>query len=236
MFKHLLLLIIWLLLTATATHSTYAQSSRGRVFTVEQSRSHVLQAASEAPIILEGRIVAWRGFWDPKHQMIMTANKIEVYTLLKGHPVLEQQKYVEVITLGGVVGDEGSGWKDVDEVNLPLDAIGILFLSPYVPNSLKPTLNGANHLQAASGVSSFWRYNGSPWTGEDNAAHVPGKGIYQDILASIQAPIAAAYGRPTILVQGFDAAHFASHNPFPQGQRNGAPAKKNVAQVRRGCK
>lgn len=227
MYRYSIALLVWLLAT-TATTAAHAQVSNWRVILAEQSRPHVLQTASEAPIIVEGRVVAWRGFWDPKHESILTANTIEVYTLLKGRPVLARKKYVEVITLGGVVGDEGMAWKDIDEVNLRLNGIGIFFLAPYVANTVRPALSNPHYLQAAVGVASFWRYDGSPWTGQDNAAHVPGKGIYQDIPASIHMPIAAAYGRPIILVPGFDAAHFVSYNPFPQGQRNGPPAKRSV--------
>lgn len=229
MVKNLSSFLVWLLLAASATPNAFAQPGAGRVIAAAQSRSHVMQMANKAPIVLEGRIVERRGLWDPKHEMILTANKIEVYTLLKGRPVLDQGKYVEVITLGGTVGDEGMGWMDNDEVNLPLNGIGVLFLTPYAANGVRPALGGAHYLQAASGVASFWRYDGSPWTGDENAAHVPDKGIYRDIPASIHAPLASAFGRPTALVPGFDAAHFASHNPFPQGQRDGAPAKKKTS-------
>ncbi|MBC6700172.1 hypothetical protein [Hymenobacter sp. BT190] len=142
MVKKLLLVVVGLWLALATTYSACAQPGAGHIIVAAQSRSHVLQLANKAAIVLEGRTVERRGFWDPKHEMMLTANKIEVYTLLKGRPVLNQGKYVEVITLGGTVGEEGMGWIDNDEMRLPLDAIGILFLTPYTTNGVRWSRDG----------------------------------------------------------------------------------------------
>lgn len=224
------LMLATLLLAAT---NGFAQIRSERVIPIEQGRTHLLQTADRAPIVLEGRVVAWRGLWDTRHEMIMTANKVEVYTLFKGQPVFSQRKYVEILTVGGTVGDEGMGVFDGNEVRLPLNAIGLFFLAPYAPdNGFRPVVKGRPYLQAVVGEGSFWRYDGSPWTGADNAAHIPEKGICPDIPIAIHAPLRSTYGRPTILVPGFDAAHFTAYNPFPGGQRSGAPVKKPASKIR----
>jgi hypothetical protein len=38
----------------------------------------------KASLIIEGKVIAKKSFWNDKHTMIFTANKVEVYKLFKG--------------------------------------------------------------------------------------------------------------------------------------------------------
>ncbi|MDO5978518.1 T9SS type A sorting domain-containing protein [Flavivirga spongiicola] len=51
-------------------------------------------------LVIEGKVVDKKSFWDDNHRIIYTANTVEVYKVFKGEPLTT----VEVITLGGTVG------------------------------------------------------------------------------------------------------------------------------------
>ena len=51
-------------------------------------------------LVIEGKVIAKKSFWDADHRLIYTANTVEVYKVFKGEPV----SFIEVITIGGTVG------------------------------------------------------------------------------------------------------------------------------------
>lgn len=55
---------------------------------------------SNSSLVVEGKVVAKRSFWDADHRLIYTANTVEVYKVFKGEPI----QTIEVLTIGGVVG------------------------------------------------------------------------------------------------------------------------------------
>ncbi|RNI23685.1 IPT/TIG domain-containing protein [Rufibacter latericius] len=54
-----------------------------------------------AQVVVEGKVIGQRSFWDEKHENIYTANQVEVFKVFKGVPTAGT---VEVITEGGTVG------------------------------------------------------------------------------------------------------------------------------------
>ncbi|MCS6930210.1 MAG: IPT/TIG domain-containing protein [Saprospiraceae bacterium] len=57
-----------------------------------------------SPLVVEGRIIAQQAMWDNPRQNIYTCNLVEVTRVYKGRNLVS--KYLNVITLGGVVGDQ----------------------------------------------------------------------------------------------------------------------------------
>ena len=54
----------------------------------------------KSTLVLEGKVLSKKSFWDTKHQKIYTINTIEVFKVFKG----EVLPKIEIITLGGVIG------------------------------------------------------------------------------------------------------------------------------------
>ena len=54
----------------------------------------------KSTLVLEGKVISKKSFWDANHEKIYTVNTVEVYKVFKG----ESLPTIEIITLGGVVG------------------------------------------------------------------------------------------------------------------------------------
>ena len=54
----------------------------------------------KSTLVLEGKVLSKKSFWDTNHQKIYTINTIEVFKVFKG----EVSPKIEIITLGGVIG------------------------------------------------------------------------------------------------------------------------------------
>lgn len=76
-------------------------------------------------LILEGKVVTQKSFWNPQHTMIFTSNKVEVYKTFKGQIV---EDTVEVLTQGGNVGLDYISTSDL--LTLEKGQTGIFFCSP----------------------------------------------------------------------------------------------------------
>ncbi|WP_298556584.1 T9SS type A sorting domain-containing protein [uncultured Algibacter sp.] len=51
-------------------------------------------------LVIEGKVIFSKAFWDANHKMIYTRNTVEVYKVFKGEPV----DTIEIMTEGGIVG------------------------------------------------------------------------------------------------------------------------------------
>ena len=60
------------------------------------------QQIEKSSLIVEGKVIAKKSYWDDNHHNIYTANTVEIYKVFKG----EQLRTIEVITLGGTVGNK----------------------------------------------------------------------------------------------------------------------------------
>lgn len=61
------------------------------------------QQVNNSELIVEGKVISKKSFWDKDYKLIYTLNTIEVFKSFKGEP----RPLIEVLTLGGVVGDIG---------------------------------------------------------------------------------------------------------------------------------
>jgi hypothetical protein len=74
---------------------------------------------NNSDMVVEGRVIAKKYYWDEKHEHIFTSNTVEVYKVLKGNWVTQ----IDIITQGGTVGNEAE--KVFPALNLEMDATGI---------------------------------------------------------------------------------------------------------------
>ncbi|WP_308991502.1 T9SS type A sorting domain-containing protein [Mariniflexile litorale] len=104
-------------------------------------------------LVVEGKVVSKKSFWDANNQHIYTANTIEVYKVFKGEPVA----VIEVITPGGTVGL--SAEMVSPSLKLNNDEVGVFTLynnniamKSYEKTSLK-------QFQAYGSSQGFYKYN-----------------------------------------------------------------------------
>ncbi len=107
------------------------------------------ERVSQASLVIEGKVIDKKSFWDPSHQNIYTSNLIEVYKSFKNTP----SPYLEVITEGGIVGNN----KEVVEpsLNVSINDIGVFTLNP---NSL-PNQFGKQVYECYASAQGFIKYN-----------------------------------------------------------------------------
>lgn len=55
---------------------------------------------SRSSLVVEGKVVSKRSYWDEGHRMIYTSNEVEIYKIFKGS---WQKNVIEIITVGGAV-------------------------------------------------------------------------------------------------------------------------------------
>ena len=60
----------------------------------------IKEQIENSSLVIEGKVIAKKSFWDADQRLIYTANTVEVYKVFKGEPV----SFIEVITIGGTLG------------------------------------------------------------------------------------------------------------------------------------
>lgn len=110
------------------------------------------QQIEQSSLIVEGKVVSQNSFWDIESRNIYTSNTIEVFKVFKG----EKVEYIEVITLGGVVGLTAQ----ISSHSLQLSNYkqGVFMLNPTNKNSLKNE-GGIVKYETYSGVQGFYKYD-----------------------------------------------------------------------------
>ncbi|NNV58020.1 T9SS type A sorting domain-containing protein [Limnovirga soli] len=134
--------IIFGLLLCTQTKST------GQLIKVDLD-----EKITNAPLIVEGRVINRKSFWNQAHTMIYTSNRVEVYKLFKGNTV---PKTIEIITQGGSVGLEYVEASDL--LQLENSQTGIFFCEPNRINIRSPFTN-AILFDVYSSDQGFLRYD-----------------------------------------------------------------------------
>ena len=107
------------------------------------------QRVSQSLLVIEGKVIDQKSFWDPLHQNIYTSNLIEVYKTFKNTPA----PYIEVITEGGIVGND----KEVVEPSLQLaiNDIGVFTINTNV----LPSQFGKQVYDCYASAQGFIKYN-----------------------------------------------------------------------------
>ncbi|GAA4966045.1 hypothetical protein GCM10023315_14040 [Algibacter aquimarinus] len=118
---------------------------------VEVSLEEQIEKSS---LIVEGKVVAQESFWSKDHRNIYTRNTVEVYKVFKGQKI----EYVDVITLGGVVGLQAQ----ISSHSLQLfnGKYGVFVLEESKKEDIETNKGGIKSFEAYSGIQGFYGYDG----------------------------------------------------------------------------
>ena len=138
----------------------------------------------QSGLIVEGKVVDKRSFWNDDHSMIYTANKIEIYKVFKGN---YNGKTIEVLTQGGSVG--GTFLHVSDLLELDIGKVGIFFCSR---NNIDVKSPSTRQLlwDVYSSKQGFLKYDL-----EENSATAPFV-KYRDIRGNLYPLLQSKTGRP----------------------------------------
>jgi len=117
---HRLSLLIVLILSI---HSIHAQ-----LYKVELD-----EKVNSSSLIVEGKVIDQKSFWNDEHTMIFAANTIELYKSFKGNIT---DKTIEIMTQGGSVGPNAVQVSDL--LQLDKDKVGIFFCASNSINLKSP--------------------------------------------------------------------------------------------------
>ena len=114
----------------------------------------LLQQVEQSNLIIEGKVISKKSYWDLNRKNIYTSNVIEVYKVFKGKNV----KYVDVITLGGIVGLTAQN--SSHSLQLAKGAEGVFMLKLTSKLGLQNKgVQGISKFEAYSGIQGFYGYN-----------------------------------------------------------------------------
>ncbi|MBM3401165.1 MAG: hypothetical protein FJY21_02420 [Bacteroidetes bacterium] len=118
------------------------------------------QRVQNSSLVFEAKVLSKTSFWDTERRHIYTANLLSVYKVFKGEL---KNSVVEVITIGGVVGNE------MEKVSYGLDLQeGSVGVFTCIPNTVKFSSPSKNlRLRPYAEVQGFIRYDLSSGTGRD---------------------------------------------------------------------
>ena len=141
--KRITLLCLSIMMSMVFTSSNLAQDLLYEVPLSEQ-----VEVSSQ---IVEGKVISKNSFWDVNQQQIYTVNTVEVYKVFKG----EALSTIEVVTLGGRVGDVGL--MVTPSLVLQKDDVGLFLLQDsdveLTSSSVVP------RYKSNSSVQGFFKYN-----------------------------------------------------------------------------
>ncbi len=142
---------------------------------------------AEASLIVEGRVLSSRGFWDEAHSNIHTLHEVEVYRRLSD---AERGTRVGVVTAGGSVGLDFE--RVVPSLALRPGDVGVFLLQ--APRALVPSSQtDLPSYSAVAGPQGFVRYDESTGGARDAFASYD--------IAALRERIARATGvEPTVLL------------------------------------
>ncbi len=111
------------------------------------------EQVEQSSLIVEGKVIAKKSFWDDNHHNIYTSNIVEVYKVFKG----DQPKTIEVITLGGTLGNKALIVSP--SLKLRKGDIGIFTLyDNNIPVELEAKSSNKKY-RTYSSLQGFYRYN-----------------------------------------------------------------------------
>ena len=120
------------------------------------------QRISESSLIVEGRVIEKKCFWDKLHHSIYTRNKIEIYKVFNG---ICSEGYFDLITEGGTVGLDKTTVQPF--LNLNVNDIGVFtcIVSKILSSSLDQS--SLSKYEAYASSQGFIRYNLQDITASD---------------------------------------------------------------------
>jgi PKD repeat protein len=168
------------------------------------------QRASSSDVIVEGKVIAKKSYWDVDGTMIYTASTIEVYKVFKGSL---SSPTIQVLTQGGIVGDRMI--KVEPSLNLAEGQVGI-----FTCETVKRIRTGAQkfnavpQFEAYASVQGFVKYDLETSTAAD-PFHV-----YNDIESELYTQVLSPALSSYIEVKPFDIhSGSANRSSAPQQQQ-----------------
>ncbi|MEM9848139.1 MAG: T9SS type A sorting domain-containing protein [Bacteroidota bacterium] len=147
-----------------------------------------------ADYVLEGTVIDQHAFWDNQRQNIYTSHTIQVYKTFAGK--LSSPEYVEIVTNGGVVGEE----MQIDHPSLQLQqgdaGIFILQQAQLTNNSIAQT--NQSHIAPVIANQGFLKYDFYQAKAAD-PFHT-----YENVSTDLYALIERHTKQPHTVVQAFD--------------------------------
>jgi hypothetical protein len=118
------------------------------------------QRVENSSLVFEAKVLSKTSFWDTDRRHIYTSNLLSVYKVFKGQL---NSSTVEVITIGGIVGNE------MEKVSYGLDLKeGSVGVFTCIPNNIKLTKTSKNlQLRPYSEIQGFIRYDLKTGTARD---------------------------------------------------------------------
>ena len=110
------------------------------------------EQVQNAQLIVEGKVVSKKSFWDVKRHNIYTVNTLEVYKVFKG----QLSTVIQVVTSGGVVGLEMETVEP--SLQLSLDDLGLFILNPSVLDLQNDNSSEPKYIAYASS-QGFYKYD-----------------------------------------------------------------------------
>ena len=111
------------------------------------------EKVQRSSLILEGKVIDQKSFWNAQHTMIFTSNIVEIYKIFKG---AVSENTVEVMTQGGSVEGDYIGTSDL--LKLKTGETGIFFVSPN-SISLKSPVTNKPLFDVYSSDQGFFHYD-----------------------------------------------------------------------------
>ena len=107
----------------------------------------------KSSLIVEGKVIAQKSFWNAQHSMIYTSNTIEIYKIFKG---ISAAGSIEILTMGGQVNNNIVMVSEVLEVQK--NDVGVFFLYPNQMRLISPE-TGNILFDVYSSLQGFLKYD-----------------------------------------------------------------------------
>ena len=107
----------------------------------------------KASIIVEGKIISQKAFWNPEHTVIYTANTLHIYKVFKGNITSTQ---IEILTQGGSIGNRCLVVSEV--LQLRKGETGMFFCNESSLHLHSPSTNNIL-FDVYSAQQGFFKYN-----------------------------------------------------------------------------
>ncbi|MBT8398974.1 MAG: IPT/TIG domain-containing protein, partial [Rhodothermia bacterium] len=142
-----------------------------------------------ADVVVEGRVVDQKSFWNAERTRIYTANTVEVYRVFSGSAEIGS---IDVITPGGVVGMKAQVVSHA--LRLRRGDVGVFFLSPSPATEGLSKWASSETFEVYAAEQGFIRYDEFSGAASD-IFHV-----YQDIERDVREVLGQKLGSPEVLV------------------------------------
>ncbi len=128
--------------------STIAIAQQGML-----SKVSLEDQVASSTLIVEGKVISKKSYWDVNHQNIYTVNEVEVYKVFKGQLLAT----IEVVTPGGTVGFQAE--RVSPSLGLAIKDVGIFMLYENDKQLTSDAESNYSKFKPFSSVQGFYKYN-----------------------------------------------------------------------------